>query len=94
MILPSLISAAFYRRRPSHRQIALGLLFTVVLSGLLGYIQDLGTSRVWENVFLAIVGGLVLYFAILAYLLYRYLPRHPRLSPPAPRVATGPAGPP
>ena len=94
VILPGLISAAFYRRRPSYLQIALGILFTVVLSGLLGYLQDVGTPRVWENVVLAIVGGLVLYFAILAYLLYRYLPRHPRTSPGASAPITGPAGPP
>jgi hypothetical protein len=75
MILPGLISVAFYRRRPSALQIGLGLVFTVVLSGLLGYIQDVGTSRVWENVALAIVGGVVLYAAILAYLVYHYLPK-------------------
>ncbi len=75
MILPGLISAVFYRRRPSALQIGLGLVFTIVLSGLLGYIQDVGTSRVWENVALAIVGGVILYVAILAYLVYRYFPR-------------------
>ncbi len=75
MILPGLISVAFYRRRPSTIQISLGVVFTVVLSGLLGYIQDVGTSRVWENVALAIVGGVILYVAILAYLVYRYLPK-------------------
>ncbi len=75
MILPGLISVAFYRRRPSALQIGLGVVFTIVLSGLLGYIQDVGTSRVGENVILAIVGGVILYVAILAYLVYRYLPK-------------------
>jgi hypothetical protein len=90
MILPGLISAAFYRRRPSGLQIALGLVFTVVLSGLLGYIQDAGTSRVWENVTIAIIGGVLLYVAILVYLVYAYFPKHakpglpPAASPPAP----------
>lgn len=90
MILPGLISAAFYRRRPSALQIGLGLVFTIVLSGLLGYIQDAGTSRVWVNVVLAIVGGVILYVAILAYLVYVYFPKHARMrgqptsSPPAP----------
>jgi hypothetical protein len=90
MILPGLISAVFYRRRPSALQIGLGLVFTVVLSGLLGYIQDVGTSRVWENVALAIVGGVVLYVAILAYLVYRYFPKRsiargqPTTAPSAP----------
>jgi hypothetical protein len=83
MILPGVISLAFYRRRPSLLQIALGLLATIGLSGLLGYIQDAGTSRVWINVVEAVVGGVVLYVAILVYLWYRYLPRHS-----SPRVAT------
>jgi hypothetical protein len=80
MILPGLISAAFYRRRPSALQIGLGLAFTVVLSGLLGYIQDVGTSRVWDNVVLAIVGGVILYVAILAYLVYVYLPKRSKVE--------------
>ncbi len=87
MILPGLVSIAFYRRRPSQAQIALGLAFTIVVSGLLGYIQDVGTPRVWLNVALAIAGGLVLYVAILAYLIYRYFPRHstaPEAAPPPP----------
>jgi len=83
MILPGLISAAFYRRRPSALQIGLGLAFTVVLSGLLGYVQDVGTSRVWENVIIAIIGGVVLYFAILAYLVYRYFPKHAKSGNPS-----------
>jgi len=80
MILPGLISVAFYRRRPSAFQISLGVAFTIVLSGLLGYIQDVGTSRVWENVALAIVGGVILYVAILAYLVYVYLPKRARAA--------------
>jgi hypothetical protein len=82
MILPGLISAVFYRRRPSALQISLGFVFTVVLSGLLGYIQDVGTSRVWENVALAIIGGVILYVAILAYLIYRYFPRRAMAGQP------------
>jgi Mn2+/Fe2+ NRAMP family transporter len=80
MFVPGLISVAFYRRRPSAWQIALGVVFTVVVSGLLGYIQDAGTSRVWENVVLAIVLGLVLYVAILLYLVYVYLPKREKLA--------------
>lgn len=87
MILPGLISAAFYRRRPTLLQNAGGLTFTVVLSGLLGYLQDAGTSRVWWNVALAILGGVVLYAAILAYLVYVYLPkRAARETAPVPPV--------
>lgn len=80
MFAPGLISAVFYRRRPTRRQNALGITFTVVLSGLLGYIQDAGTSRVWENVAVAIILGLVLYFVILAYLVYVYFPKRERIS--------------
>jgi hypothetical protein len=82
VILPGVISLAFYKRRPSPLQIALGLVATIALSGLLGYIQDVGTSRVWLNVAAAIVGGVVLYVAILAYLLYRYQPRHAKHNAP------------
>lgn len=76
VILPGLISAVFYRRRPSAVQISLGLVFTVGLSGVLGYVQDIGTPRVWVNAALAIAGGVVLYVAILAYLVYAYYPKH------------------
>jgi uncharacterized BrkB/YihY/UPF0761 family membrane protein len=91
MILPGLISAVFYRRRPSALQIGLGLIFTVVVSGLLGYVQDIGTSRVWENVALAIVGGVILYVAILVYLVYWYFPRRAKATE---REAASAAAPP
>jgi hypothetical protein len=80
MFAPGLIAAVYYRRRPTGLQIALGVAFTVVVSGLLGYIQDVGTSRVWENVAAAIILGVVLYVAILAYLLYVYFPKKERLG--------------
>lgn len=92
MFVPGLISAVFYRRRPTGLQIALGVAFTVAISGLLGYIQDAGTSRVWENVVLAIVGGMILYVAILAYLMYVYFPKRERLAAASqpPRSVPGP----
>ncbi len=91
MILPGLVSIAFYRRRPSALQIGLGLAFTVVVSGLLGYVQDAGTSRVWENVTVAIVGGVVLYVVVLLVLVYWYLPRRAKArEPPAPAPSTPP----
>jgi hypothetical protein len=89
MFAPGLIAAVLYRRRPTQLQIALGIIFTVVISGLLGYIQDAGTSREWENVALAILGGVVLYGVILAYLWYVYFPKRERLAAtaqPAPAV--------
>jgi hypothetical protein len=76
MILPGLIPLVFYKRRPSNLMIALGLASTVVLSGLLGYLQLAGSPRVWENVAIAVIGGVLLYVAILWYLLYRYQPKH------------------
>ena len=76
MILPGLVSVAFYRRRPTAMQISLGLVFTIAASGLLGYAQDYGTPRVWENTAIAIIGGVILYVAILAYLVYLYFPKH------------------
>ncbi len=89
MILPGLVSVAFYRRRPSGLQIAAGLSFTVVVSGLLGYLQDQGTSRVWENTAAAVIGGVVLYVVVLAVLYYWYFPKHSGAplapgSPPSP----------
>ena len=91
MILPGLVSVAFYRRRPTALQIALGLVFTVALSGLIGYAQDYGTSRVWENTILAIVGGIILYVAILVFLVYYFLPKRQAARATA---AAPPAGPP
>lgn len=86
MMLPGLISIAFYKRRPSALQVALGLVATIALSGLLGYIQDAGTSIVWLNVSAAIVLGVVLYAAILVYLVYVYQPKHATSGVSAPPV--------
>jgi hypothetical protein len=83
MFAPGLIAAVFYRRRPTRLQNALGVAFTVALSGLLGYIQEAGTSRVWENVALAILLGVVLYVAILAYLVYVYFPKREKPTAPS-----------
>ena len=90
MILPGLVSIAFYRRRPTLLQVLLGLAFTVVVSGLLGYWQDFGTSRVWENTVIAIIGGVVLYLAVLAILLYWYFPRQSTLAEPSAPSAAPP----
>ena len=89
MILPGLISLAFYKRSPGPGQIVLGLVATVVLSALLGYISPGGPLGQLGSVIVAVVGGVVLYFAILAYLYYRYIPKHAR-----PPVPTSPVVPP
>jgi drug/metabolite transporter (DMT)-like permease len=87
MFAPGLISLAFYKRRPSRVQVILGLIATIVLSALLGYISPSGALTQLGSVILAVVGGVILYVAILAYLLYRYQPSHakpPMATPPAP----------
>lgn len=93
MILPGLVSVAFYRRRPSAFQVSLGMAFTVGLSGALGYIQDVGTSRVWENVAVAIAGGVVLYVVILVYLVRVYLPKRAKAASEPSVPPTPPLGP-
>jgi uncharacterized membrane protein YeaQ/YmgE (transglycosylase-associated protein family) len=87
MFVPGIISLAFYKRRPSLVQVILGLVATVVLSALLGYISPGGPLGQVGSVIVAVVGGVILYVVILAVLLYWYQPRHakPRMpTPPAP----------
>jgi uncharacterized membrane protein YeaQ/YmgE (transglycosylase-associated protein family) len=84
MFAPGIISLAFYKRRPSRVQVILGLVATVVLSALLGYISPGGSLGQVGSVILAVVGGVILYVVILAVLLYWYQPRHakPRTQTP------------
>jgi len=82
MFAPGIISLAFYKRRPSRVQVILGLIATVVLSALLGYISPGGPLGQVGSVIVAVVGGVILYVAILAYLVYRYQPKH--VKPPMP----------
>ncbi len=87
MFVPGIISLAFYKRRPSRVQVILGLVATVVLSAVLGYISPGGPIGQIGSVILAVIGGVILYVAILAYLIYRYQPRHakpPMAASPAP----------
>src|SRR6266568_1960419 len=87
MFAPGIISLAFYKRRPSQVQVILGLIATIVLSALLGYISPGGPLGQLGSVIVAVIGGVILYVAILAYLLYRYQPRHAKPSismPPTP----------
>jgi uncharacterized membrane protein YeaQ/YmgE (transglycosylase-associated protein family) len=86
MFVPGIISLAFYKRRPSRVQVILGLVATIVLSALLGYVSPSGPIGQIGSVILAVVGGVILYVVILAYLIYRYQPRHakpPMPTPPA-----------
>jgi len=84
MFAPGIISIAFYKRRPSRVQAILGLVATIVLSALLGYISPGGPIGQIGSVILAVVGGVILYVAILAYLIYRYQPRHAKPQMPKP----------
>jgi uncharacterized membrane protein YeaQ/YmgE (transglycosylase-associated protein family) len=87
MFAPGIISLAFYKRKPSRTQVILGLIATVVLSALLGYISPGGPLGQLGSVILAVIGGVILYVAILAILLYWYQPRHakpPMTKPRAP----------
>ncbi len=85
MFAPGIISLAFYKRRPSGVQVILGLVATIVLSALLGYISPSGGIGQLASVILAVIGGVILYVAILAYLLYRYQPRHAKPLPTLPK---------
>ncbi len=76
MFVPGIISLAFYKRRPSRVQVILGLVATIVLSALLGYISPGGPIGQTGSVILAMVGGVILYVVILAVLVYWYQPRH------------------
>ncbi len=82
MFVPGIISLAFYKRRPSRVQVILGLVATVVLSALLGYISPGGPLGQVGSVIVAVIGGVILYVVILAVLLYWYQPRHAK--PPMP----------
>jgi uncharacterized membrane protein YeaQ/YmgE (transglycosylase-associated protein family) len=87
MILPGLISLAFYKRPPSRNQIILGLVATIALSAVLGYISPGGPIGQWGSVIVAIIGGVLLYVAILAFLNYRYRSKQTAASAPvAPSV--------
>ena len=88
MFAPVIISLAFYKRRPSRVQVILGLVATIVLSALLGYISPGGPLGQVGSVILAVVGGVILYVVILAVLLYWYQPRHAK---PRTQTPTAPA---
>jgi uncharacterized membrane protein YeaQ/YmgE (transglycosylase-associated protein family) len=89
MFAPGIISLAFYKRRPSRIQIILGFVATVVLSALLGYIAPPGPfATQLGSVIAAVIGGVILYAAILAILLYWYQPRHARPQMPMQKAST------
>src|SRR5438552_8503975 len=85
---PGIISLAFYKRRPSRVQVILGFVATIVLSALLGYISPGGLLGEVGSVIVAVIGGVILYVAVLAVLLYWYQPRHAK---PRTQTPTAPA---
>lgn len=88
MFAPGIISLAFYKRKPSKVQVILGLVATIVLSALLGYVSPPGVlGSQLASVIAAVIGGVIIYVAILAILLYWYQPRHaksPSMAQPSP----------
>jgi hypothetical protein len=88
MILPGLISIAFYKKRPSPLQTGLGLAAAIVLSAALGYISPGGPLGRLGSVIVAVIGGVAIYVAILWYLVYVYQPRH--AVPPSPNSPAAP----
>jgi uncharacterized membrane protein YeaQ/YmgE (transglycosylase-associated protein family) len=76
VILPGLIPLVFYKKAPTPAQLVLGILTTVVLAALLGYVSPPGPLGVEGSVIVAVIGAVILYLGILAYLRYRYYPRH------------------
>src|SRR5256885_15150839 len=82
MFIPRIISLAFYKRRPSRVQVILGLVATIVLSALLGYISPSGSLGQVGSVILAVGGGGILYVMIFAGLPFLYQPRDAQSRPP------------
>jgi hypothetical protein len=74
MMLPGLLSVAFYRRRPTGAQVAIGVVSTGILSGVLGAILPPGALGRTGSIVLAVVGGILLFVAILLFLVYVYQP--------------------
>jgi protein-S-isoprenylcysteine O-methyltransferase Ste14 len=84
MMVPGLIAIAFYRRWPSRAQILIGAVATVLACAVLGYVLPPGSLGRLGSVSLAIVGGLLLYFAILAFFYVRIQNRSKDRPAPGP----------
>jgi hypothetical protein len=90
MMLPGLISFAFYKRSPRLGQAVLGLVITVVFSAVLGYPfsgNPLSHGGPLLGPLLAAVSGAILYLAVVAYFYYRYRRKLPKVPDGAPQVA-------
>src|SRR5258708_33619696 len=94
MFVPGIISLAFYKRRPSRVQVILGLVATVVLSALLGYISPGGPLGQVGSVIVAVGGGGVLFvvvFGVLLFLVPTKAAEEAIPAPPAPAPLVGDA---
>jgi hypothetical protein len=90
MMLPGLISVAFYRRRPPLGQVVLGLAATVALSAVLGYPfagNPLSHGGPIIGPLAAAISGVVLYLAVVAFIYYYYREKLPNAAEVAPRGA-------
>jgi hypothetical protein len=91
MILPGPIPLVFYERQSSTRELAAGLIATVVQAGPLGNVSPGGPLGVLGPDIVAIVGADAPYVVILVWFYYRYNPRQANLPttdpPPTPPLS-------
>jgi hypothetical protein len=75
MMLPGLISIAFYKRRPKLGQVVLGFVTTVILSALLGYPfagNPLSHGGPLVGPLLGAISAALVYLVVVGYFYYRY----------------------
>jgi drug/metabolite transporter (DMT)-like permease len=83
MMLPGLISLAFYKRRPTWGQVTVGLVASVGIGALIGY--PFPGNPIQGGPVIAGASAGILYLAVVAYFYYRYNPNRvkaPETSPP------------
>ena len=61
MILPGLISLPLYKRTPTTLELVLGLMSTLGLSAMLGYLSPGGPLGLIDSEIVALIGGATLY---------------------------------
>jgi hypothetical protein len=87
MMLPGLISVAFYKRRPPVSQVVLGLRATLALSAVLGYPfagNPFSHGGPIIGPLAAAISGAVLYLAVIAFIYYYYREKLPNAGTAAP----------
>ena len=89
MMVPGLISLAFYKRSPTLGAVVLGFVSTAVLSGLLGYPfpgNPLSHGGPVVGPIAGAVSGVILYLGVVAYFYYRYHRKLPKASEGTPQA--------